>query len=40
MRCEEVLPRLKEGDLEKASRKQKAKTGQDVMASIPKSLWT
>ena len=37
---EEALPRLKEADLEKASRLYKAKTGWDVKDSTHKFFWT
>ena len=35
-KCEEALPSLKEGDVDKASRLYKAKTGTD---SIQRSSW-
>ena len=38
-KLEEALPRLKEFDLQKASRLNKETQEQDAMASTQKSLW-
>ena len=38
-RCEEALPRLKEGDLEKTSRMYKANTGVGCDGFHPQSPW-